>query len=68
MLVCMYGSFKAPVAHYLVDDLNAEEKAQLIKDLLTRLHKSNINVQGLTFDGASDQINACSLLGAQFDI
>ena len=66
MLVFINGSFKAPVAYYLINSLNGEEKSLLLADLLRVLGKINIEVVSITFDGDSAHIRACELLGANF--
>lgn len=68
MLVCLNKHFKAPVAYYLVDSLNAQDKSKLIKELLIELHKQNIKVVNITFDGEAAQISACNYLGANLDV
>lgn len=67
MLVCINGSFKAPVAHYLINSLNGTEKLILLKGLLLKLHEYDINVVSITFDGDKAHKTACELLGANLN-
>lgn len=68
MLVCLNKHFKAPVAYYLVDSLDARDKSKLVRELLIELYSKKIKVVSVTFDGDSAQISACNHLGANLDI
>lgn len=67
MLVCINGSFKTPVAHYLINSLTGKEKTILLKDLLIKLSQSDIEVLSITFDGDKTHARACEVLGANFN-
>lgn len=67
MLVCINGSFKTPIAHYLINSLTGKEKAVLLKDLLIKLSQSDIEVISITFDGDKTHATACEVLGANFN-
>lgn len=67
MIVHVNGSFKAPVAYYLIEALNGADKSVLLKDLLIKLHEKSIHVASVTFDGDSSNLKACELLGANFN-
>lgn len=67
LLVNINGSFKAPIAHYLINSLNGLEKSILLKDLLIKLHEYGIKVISVTFDGDKAHKTACELLGAHLN-
>jgi len=67
LLVCVNGGFKAPVAHYLINSLNGQEKFILLKDLLIKLNEKNIDVVSVTFDGDKAHKTAVEALGANLD-
>lgn len=43
--------FKIPIAYFLIDALNTEQKAFIFTQLLTRLREIDIMVVAITFDG-----------------
>ena len=67
MLVTINGGFKTPVAYYSTNSVTGEGKSILLRDLLIRLHESNIKVVNVTFDGDDSNVRPCKLLGANFD-
>lgn len=58
--------FKIPVAYFLLNGLNAEERASLTKEVILFLCKCNVKVVGFTFDGLAANISMCRFLGADF--
>lgn len=67
MLVCVNGSFKVPVAYYLCDTLNSQEKCSLVLNLLRKLHEYDIDIVSLTCDGDASNVSTCELLGGNLD-
>lgn len=66
MVVCINAPWKVPVGYFLLDGLHAKEKAALVNNCLTCVHKSGIEVTSLTFDGAPANISMATRLGADF--
>lgn len=56
-----------PIAHHFINTLKAEEKATLLKDVITEITKHGVRVLSVTFDGFSTNFTSCELLGANFD-
>lgn len=56
--------WKAPVAYYLVNGVNAEKLARLVEEVLYFLESNKIDVISLTFDGLGANISMVSYLGA----
>lgn len=59
------GRFKIPVAYYFTDTANADEQANIVRDLLILLSEIGAEVVSLTFDGTRSNIKTAELLGAQ---
>lgn len=55
-----------PVAHYFINTLNGEEKATLLKAIITKVTSYSVRVLSVTFDGLSTNIKTCRILGANF--
>lgn len=68
MLVALNAEWKIPVGYFLTNGLSGEEKANLIKILLTSIHNTGVTVTSVTFDGAPGNISAMEKLGACFKI
>lgn len=56
MLVNVNGSFKIPVAYYLCDSLSAQQKYELISNLLHKSSTYNIEIVSLTCDGEKNNV------------
>lgn len=64
-MVCgVNAKFEQPVAYYFIQTLNANERAELVLEMLTEISKLGIKVKNITFDGYSSNISMCKLLGA----
>lgn len=59
--------FKIPVAYYFVHGLNANEKCNIVQEVLIFLNQADIEISSLTFDGAPTNISMARQLGACFD-
>lgn len=60
-------SFKIPVANFLVNKLNADEKAAITQELLKRLSETGLKIIAMTFDGDPTNMSVCKRLGAKYD-
>lgn len=67
MLVPLNGSWKIPVAYFLLDGLAGSAKADLVKKCLEFVHESGVTVTSLTFDGAAANFTMAKHLGADFN-
>jgi hypothetical protein len=68
MAVAANGSWKIPLAYFLIASLNGEEKSRLITICLKKLYDIDIKSVGITCDGLSSNFAAFRLLGANFDV
>lgn len=68
MLNCINGNWKIPIAYFLIDGLNANERANLIKKALSLASESNVRIVSLTFDGTSTNLATVKVLGAKIEI
>lgn len=66
MAVGINTRFQQPVAFYFIRTLVAEERVELIKDVMTQITKRGVQVKNITFDGNPANIKMCTLLGADF--
>ena len=68
MLVDLKGRFKATPAYFLINKLNGQENANLVKIMLNLLHEYDVNVHSMTYD--SDRVNESMVreLGASFNV
>lgn len=65
-VICINENWKVPIAYYLINDINAEKKANLINQCLTSLHEINFKIISLTFDGTATNTTALKTLGCNF--
>ncbi|KAL7296574.1 hypothetical protein TKK_0010005 [Trichogramma kaykai] len=56
MLICINGYFKIPVAYYLINSLNGDQKSSLLLEILDECYVHGVDVRNITFDGASSNI------------
>lgn len=61
----MNTNWKIPVAYYLIAEIIAEQKANIIVSCIEGLYRTGIKIKTLTFDGAFAMAN---VLGANFRI
>ena len=62
--------FMVPVAYFLVDCLNSQMQAQIIKESISHLTDAGLEVHGGTFDGCAKNLATARYLGCkinQFD-
>ena len=65
MAVAVNGSWKVPCGYFLVNGLTGQEKANLTKECITKLHKVGVKVVSFTCDGPTSHQSMLKLLGAQ---
>lgn len=51
-----------PVAYYCIASLNANQKAEILNEVLTTLNKAGIKVANIVFDGLPANLSMCGLL------
>ncbi len=65
MAVSLNSNWKVPCGYFLVNGLTGEEKANLTKDCLTKLHEVGVKVVSFTCDGPTTHQAMLKLLGAR---
>lgn len=68
MVVFLNGSWKLPVAYFLVDRLDADERASITSHVLESLAAVGLRIASVTCDGPSSHLRMAELLGANFDL
>lgn len=63
MLVALDGAWKLPCAYFLLDGLNAKDRANLVTECLTRLQAIGVYVTSITCDGPACNLSMFSELG-----
>lgn len=58
--------FQQPIAYYFHTTLKADDRAELITQLLSELCKHGVKVSSVTFDGYSSNAKMSNILGANF--
>jgi len=64
MVVVYNAHWKIAVGYYLINGLSAEEKTNIIRICLSKLHSMGVLIMSLTFDGASSNKAMAKVLGA----
>ena len=70
MAVGLKNPWFHPVAYFLVDRLNSQMQAQIIKESINHLTDAGLEVHGVTFDGCAKNLATARYLGCktnQFD-
>ena len=65
MAVSVNSNWKVPCGYFLVNGLTGEEKANLTKDCITKLHEVGVKVVSFTCDGPTTHQAMLKLLGAR---
>ncbi|CAB4041035.1 THAP domain-containing 9, partial, partial [Paramuricea clavata] len=65
MAVSVNSGWKVPCGYFLVNGLTGEQKANLTKECITKLHEVGVKVVSLTCDGPTSHQAMLKLLGAQ---
>ncbi|KAJ3641435.1 hypothetical protein Zmor_027942 [Zophobas morio] len=63
LLVSHSCKWKIPVGYFLINGLNAQEKATLVNGCLTMLSNVGVTIVSLTFDGAAANLSMAYTLG-----
>lgn len=61
-------SFSLPVAYYFVTHLNAQQKKDLVLEIVTKITQAECKTLNITFDGLASNLSMCELLGASFQV
>lgn len=61
-------SFNIPVAHHFINCLQSHERAALMSLVLRKVAETGVKIVVILFDGLRQNITACCLLGATFDV
>ncbi|VEN63851.1 unnamed protein product, partial [Callosobruchus maculatus] len=64
MLVALNSHWKIPVGYFLINKLNASEKANILINCLEFVHNSGVEIVSITFDGCPTNFAVCNVLGA----
>ncbi|CAB4037339.1 THAP domain-containing 9, partial, partial [Paramuricea clavata] len=65
MAVSVNSGWKVPCGYFLVNGLTGQEKANLTKECITKLHEVGVKVVSFTCDGPTSHQAMLKLLGAQ---
>jgi hypothetical protein len=68
MLVALNSNWKCPCGYALIDSLDSEKRAQLVKRCLALSHDHKINVHSLALDGDKVQFGTAKALGANMNM
>ena len=61
-LVSVNGGWKIPFGYFLTNGMNTDQIDNFIKQALTLLHDTGVQVVALTFDGTSANLSTCRKL------
>jgi hypothetical protein len=67
MVVAMNDSFKLPIAYFLIDGLTGKQRANLVRQCLTKLHNIGVTVGSLTCDGLASNFSMAKYLKCNTD-
>ena len=60
-------NFRIPIAYFLINGLNASERANILDIVLHLLHDIDVSAHSITFDMTPVNFSMCEVLGAKFD-
>lgn len=66
MAVALNSNWKVPLGYFLINSLNASERANFLKKCLKMLHETNVICNSITIDGAPVNISMCTKLHCNF--
>jgi len=66
MAVSLDSNWKIPLGYFLINGINSEINAGLVRESLIRLHDIGVNVTFITLDGLSEHFATMHLMGAEF--
>jgi hypothetical protein len=64
-VVSLRGHFKCTIGYFYINKISSSVLSQLLKMAVYKLKESGVNVQNITFDGASSNISAVNKLGCK---
>uniref|UniRef100_A0A2S2N8G3 THAP domain-containing protein 9 n=2 Tax=Schizaphis graminum TaxID=13262 RepID=A0A2S2N8G3_SCHGA len=67
ILVGINGYWKLPIGYFLIDGLSGKDRASLLLKALQLINETGVNINSLTFDGASVNTSMVSTLGADLN-
>lgn len=67
LAVALNSHWKIPLGYFLINSLNAMERANLLNTCLSLLHDTGCHVHSITLDGAPVNKSMCAQLGAVSD-
>lgn len=65
-IVSLSVKFKCVVGYFFINKISAITLSQLVRMCILKLNEVGVNVQNVTFDGASTNVSALVKLGCQF--
>lgn len=65
MLVSLTENWKLPVGYFLIAEITAEIKSNLIITCLLKCHDAGVSVVSITFDGCPANLSATEILGCK---
>lgn len=68
MLNGLNVDFEFPVAYFFIDTLNAQQRKDLLLEIIKCVTSCGVRITNLTFDGYSANTTMCKLFGANLDI
>ncbi|KAF0696485.1 THAP domain-containing protein 9 [Aphis craccivora] len=63
LVVGLNGYWKIPVGYFLIDGLTGIERGNLLAKAIDLITETGVNLQSVTFDGASVNLSMCTSLG-----
>ncbi|CAK1588572.1 unnamed protein product [Parnassius mnemosyne] len=68
LLVPINASWKIPIGYFLINGINAEQKAALLTEAIHLIEEAGVNVKAITFDGCPANITMAKKLGCSFEV
>lgn len=68
MLSGLNTYFQFPVAYYFIKGLNGQQRADLLKEVITKVTECGVIISNLTFDGCKANPRMCKLLGGDLNV
>lgn len=57
-----------PISYHFISKLNKNSRKSLLVDVITELHKANVDISNITFDGHPSNRPMCEELGANLNV
>ena len=67
LLVCLNQNWKIPIAYFLINKMNAEQKRNIVLQCISAVHNVGMRVVSITCDGMSTNLSVLKLLGCDFN-